>query len=245
MPLGITFNGRHSSQIPGIKDVTIYTKYLFPEIENDLVTIEGMDGVLDNGYTVKEQFIPVSFRMNGASIPGYFLKAEGIAKWLNTKTVAPLILDALPNRTFMARINGKVDPNRVAARSEFEVVFLVPSGTAEGIQVNRNIVRKQVYQYNGSYETFPSFSITVKERMDFLRLLHIQSGKFILINRPFNINDIITIDMKTREIMLNGVTDLRKYLDVTADYFTIESDHSFDLNGSLSTIQMVYVERWL
>ncbi len=245
MPMGITFDGRHSSQIPGIKYVTTYNKYLFPEIENDLVSIEGMDGVIDNGYTVKEQVIPVSFHFSGSSIEDYFLKAEGIAKWLNTKTVRPLILDALPNRTFMARVYAKVDPERIAARSKFEVSFLIPSGTAEGSQVTKAITRKQVYQYNGTYETYPSFTITVKEKMDFLKLIHIQSGKFILINRTFATNDIITIDMKTRKIMLNGTTDLRKYLDHTADYFTIEDSYSFDLNGSLSTISMVYIERWL
>ena len=245
MPLGITFNGRHSSQIPGIVDVTAYNKNLFPDIENDLISVEGMDGVIDNGYTIKEQYIPVTFRHQGNTIPDYFKKAEDIAKWLNTKTVKPLVLDALPNRIYMARISEAVDPERIAARSTFTVNFIVPSGLGDGAQITQTIKRKQVYQCNGNYETYPSFTITIKEALEYLNLIHLETGKFILINRPFAANDIITIDMKTRKIMLNGVTDLRKYLDHEADYFTIEDSYSFDMNGSLSTITMVYVERWL
>lgn len=245
MPNGFRFNGLHTSEIPGIKYVTVYDKDLMPEIENNLISIPYRDGVIDGGYTLKERVIPVSFSLFGSDIPDYFLKAENIAKWLNTKEVKPLILDALPNRIFMARIQSRIDPARIAGRSEVGVNFLVPDVYASGQQVNQNITRNTTYHYNGNHETFPSFTITVKEALDHLKLTNVTENQFILINRAFAVNDIITIDMQKRKIMLNGSVDLRPQLDHTSNYFVIDSDYKITMNGSASTIQMVYVERWI
>ena len=245
MANGFRFNGLHTSQVPGLERVTVYDKDMIPDMENDLISIPGKDGVIDNGYTFKERVIPVSFSLKGSSIQDYFLTAENVAKWLNTKTVKPLILDALPNRTFLARINSKIDPARIAGRSEVGVNFLVPDVFSSGQQVTQSITRNTVYQYNGNAETFPSFTITVKEALDHLKLTNVTENQFILINRAFSINDIITIDMQKRKIMLNGSVDLRPVLDHTSDYFKIDSDYKLTMNGSASTIQMVYMERWL
>jgi predicted phage tail component-like protein len=245
MSNGFSFDGIHSNTFDGLEIVTKYDKDLLPDMENKLISIPGMDGVIDLGYTLKERVIPVSFRLRGASIADYFQKAEKVAKWLNTGEVKPLILDAMPNRTFMARPMSAIDPARIGMISEAEVNFLVPDTAAIGTSQDLTLTQGTIYTYAGNYKTFPIFTITVKAAITSLKLTKGGTNEFILVNRSFGVNDIITIDMKKRKIMLNGAVDLRPVLDVKSTWFTIDKDYSFSLNSATSTIKVVFSERWL
>ncbi|QFG05427.1 distal tail protein [Bacillus phage 031MP002] len=244
MPNGISFNGIHSDDMAGVQVVTNYGKPLLPEMENRFVSIPERDGVIDLGYTFKEVVIPVSFQLVGESVTDYFQKAERVAKWLNTKEVKPLTLDAMPNRLFMARIQSQIDPERFASVGKVEVEFVVPDVAATGSEVTQTITQGEKYTYNGTYKTYPVFTITINEDISYLRLT-INSSKFILVNRSFTTGDIITIDVGKRKITLDDGTDLRPVMDVLSKWFYIDEDYSFTLNSSTSTIEIVYSERWL
>ncbi|QFG05695.1 distal tail protein [Bacillus phage 035JT001] len=244
MPNGITYNGIHSDDMAGVEVVTNYGKPLLPEMENRFVSIPMRDGVIDLGYSFKEIAIPVSFYLRGENITDYFQKAERIAKWLNTREVKPLILDAMPNRVYMARIQTQIDPERFASVGKAEVEFVVPDVAAYGSEVAQAITQGEVYSYNGTYKTYPTFTITVNEDVSFLRLT-LNGDKFILVNRSFTSGDIITIDTKKRKITSDEGTDLRPVLDVKTKWLFIDGDYSFTLNSSTSTIEIVYTERWL
>lgn len=243
MPNGFTFNGVHSSAMTGIRVVVKYGKDLMPDIENKLLSIPNMDGVIDMGYTFKERVIPVSFFLEGTNISNYFENAENVAKWLNTGEVKPLILDGMPNRTFQARINSKIDPERVAAVGQVDVDFLVPKVYSEGIQVSQTLNQSTTYTYNGNYKTFPVITVTVAESISFLKVT-LNNDKFILVNRAFVSGDIIVIDTQNRKISL-GAIDLRPLMDITSDWFYIDSNYKLTLNSATSTIQIVMKERWI
>lgn len=244
MPNGFRFNGVHSSTIAGLQVVTEYSKDLLPDMDNRLVNVPYKDGVIDLGYTFKERVIPVSFALVGSNITDYFKKAESVAKWLNTGTVKPFILDALPDRTFQARPMGKIDPERFAMLGRATVEFLVPDPAATGITQDIAVTQNTLYTYAGNYKTYPVFTITVMEAIGSLKLTKVGTNEFILVNRSFINGDIITIDTQKRKITLNG-TDLRRDLDITSTWFTIDGDFEFALNSALSTIRVVYPERWL
>jgi predicted phage tail component-like protein len=245
MANGFSFNGVHSNTFNGVDVVINYGKDILPEMENRLLSIPGRDGVIDLGYTFKERVIPVSFLLRGADIADYYSKAEGVAKWLNTGVVKPFMLDVLPGRTFQARPMNRIDPERFVVAGIVTVEFLIPDVVSEGIIKDFTPVQGTTYVYGGNYKTFPVFTITVKAALTSLKLTKGGTSEFILVNRAFAINDIITIDMKKRKIMLNGVTDLRPVLDVTSTWFTISENYSFTLNNSASTIKVVFPERWL
>lgn len=241
---GITFNGVHSSQIGGLEAVTSYGKDFMPEMENDLLTVPKMDGVIDNGYTFKERVIPVSIFLEGENIQDFYRKGEEVARWLNTGVVKPLILDAHPDRVYFARPMSMVDPQRLTRSGFADIQFLVPKVAGYGAIVDKTVPQDVTQTYNGNYKTKPIITIEVGSNVSFLRVNDLTSNKYMLINTSFSIGDILVIDMEKRTLRKNGV-DVREHLDVKSDYLIINGNYRLTVSASGSTIGIVYHERWL
>lgn len=244
MMKGITFNGRHSSQISGITDVTRYGFPLLPDMENKTVKMTGMDGEIDGGKTSSSRPFEVEFLIDGDSIEDYFLKTLEIEKWLNTNDAKQFIFDVLPDRYLMARVTKGINPDRVASYSKAVVEFTAFSPYFESIYENtKTIVLGTKYTYTGSKETPLDFTITATAASSTFRLTHSESGKFILINKAIAIGDVIHINTGDRIVTVNGL-DVRDVTDVKSRFFKISDDFTFTTNSTSPTIVLKYRERW-
>lgn len=244
MAKGITFNGRHSSQISGITDVIRYGFPLLPEMENKTVKVAGMDGETDGGKTSSSRVFEVEFLIDGDTIEDYFLKTFDIEQWLNTPTAKQFIFDVLPDRYLMARVTKGIVPERVAGYSRAVVEFTAFNPYFEAINLNtKTIVQGTKYTYDGSKETPVDFTVTVTAASPTFRLTHSESGKFILINKAVAAGDVVHIDTDSRIITINGV-DVREDMDVKTRFFKISDDYTFTTNTTSPTMVLKYRERW-
>jgi predicted phage tail component-like protein len=244
MAKGISFNGRHSSQIDGITDVISYGFPLLPAMENKTVKLAGMDGEIDGGKTSSSRTFEVEFLIDGDTIEDYFQKTFGIEDWLNVSEAKQFIFDVLPDRYLMARPTAIVEPDRIAGYSKAVVEFTAFKPWFEGISLlTKTFVNATQLTYGGNKPTPPIFNITVNEALPYFRLSHTESGKFILINRAVALGDKILINVDTRSVMINGI-DVRADMDIKSRYFMIEDDYTFDTNATAATMKVSYRERW-
>lgn len=243
---GFKFNGKHTSSFVGIKVVTNYDVALLPEFENNLVSIPKRDGVIDFGRTLKERTIPVRFLLQGNTIQDYFQKALLIADWLNVDEVKELILDAIPDKRFMARPTGNINPERVGNRGYVDVDFIVPDGVLEALVTKTlTITQNSVYTNSGTKEAYPKLTITAKAAVAYPKIMLNGTNSFILLNTNIATGDIIVVDMEKRTVTKNKL-DARNVLDVTSRYFKLpKGTFSISANSPNLTIALEYRERWV
>lgn len=244
MAKGITFNGRHSSDIAGVIEVLRYDPPLLSEMENKTVKMAGMDGEVDGGKTLLALPFEVEFLFVGDSVEDYFLKTFEIEQWLNTKEAKPFIFDALPDRYLMARVTKGIKPERSGAFSKAVVEFTAFSPFYEAAsEKTETIVGGTTYTYAGSKETPADFTITITAASSTFRIVHTESGRFILINKAVAIGDVIRINTGSRTVTINGA-DVRSFTDVKSRFFQINDDFTFTTNSTSPTIVLKYRERW-
>lgn len=246
---GFTFNGQHTSTIAGVDYTLNYNVAMLPEFENTLISLPKRDGVLDFGRTLKERVIPARLFLRGDDIQDYFTKAFAVADWLNVDTVKELQLDAIPNKRIFARLNKGIDPERFARIGYVDIEFLCPNPEFEAL-TDRTFTAAQNTNYtnNGTRATKPKFTITfTAAKASPFRLDLNGSGKFVLINTSFALNDILVIDLQTRKITKNGA-DIRSYVDVTTsmvDFLLPKGNFQISANTTAVTISLNFREKWV
>jgi predicted phage tail component-like protein len=244
MPKGITFNGHHSSEIDGITDVLAYGFPIIGEMENTSQKVTGMDGEVDGGRTLNPLTFTVQFLIDGNSVTHYFEVVFAIKKWLNVKSTKQFIFDVLPDRYLMARPTSSIDPERIASYSTVEVEFTAYDPDFRALsETIKEIKQKNLYSYEGIEETKFRLTVTPKVTAEFLRIDHKESGKFLILNRPMQVGDTVIFDTARRMVTLNG-QDVRRFLDVSSRYFTIDGDYTLSTNLTDVTMNIEYEERW-
>lgn len=75
--------------------------------------------------------------------------------------------------------------------------------------------------YNGDVDVFPKFTLTFASDVSEIRLLHVESGKYIRMVGSYLANNVLMIDMEKRSITLNGRSDLHKFDMVNSRFFPL------------------------
>jgi len=100
-------------------------------------------------------------------------------------------------------------------------------------------------EYDGTAPGYPVFYIDVIDELDSLQILHVESGRFVLLEGNFQPGDAIVIDHNDQSITLNGVYRL-DLLNIKSRLFRLQKGiNSFDVEPKYgTTISMEWVERW-
>lgn len=100
-------------------------------------------------------------------------------------------------------------------------------------------------EYDGTAPGYPVFYIDVIDELDSLQILHVESGRFVLLEGNFQPGDAIVIDHNDQSITLNGVYRL-DLLNIKSRLFRLQKGlNSFDVEPKYgATISMEWVERW-
>ena len=125
--MGFTFNGTTSQQL-GIK-ARLVNWGASPPLRNSFIQIPGKAGVADFGSDSAERVVTVKCNIYPQhSIAGLVAKLDAVAGWLDpTNGLQRLVLDDVPDRYFMARLQDAVDCERlIRSAGSFELKFVCP-----------------------------------------------------------------------------------------------------------------------
>jgi predicted phage tail component-like protein len=245
MTLGVTFDGKHSSDIQGVYGVLSYNFPISPQKRNRSTIIDGRHGAIDQGYDYDPRVFPIRFLFRENSITEYFQALFLFEQWLHVEEVKPFIFDAIPDKMLMCRPTGIIEPDRRASFSYIDVEFTAFDPFFTNIQSRTvtGIASGVKFAYEGSKETRPLLDIEIITGAQTFSVTEVNSGKKILLNRSVVAGDLIHVDNKNRIFTLNGV-DAREYLAPSSRWLVIKPPE-FHLTFSSSAIgDITYYARW-
>lgn len=95
----------------------------------------------------------------------------------------------------------------------------------------------------GTAPTLPWFEGIVKQSLDHLKILHNQSGQFLLLNSRFNEGDHIILGKPESPVMVNG-QDRKNILSLESDFFElVKGENTFEVTDGVD-LTMHWKERW-
>jgi len=200
----------------GIAAITKVIRAVAPGTRDRLLEIVGRDGVYDFGSDKKVGLITVRFAIESVDKVERRGYAREVAKWLNTKTLKPLIISDEPHIQYLARPINEIPVEEVAIWGKIEVNFLVPNVYGEAVEATT--YNTFPAQNDGTVECFGTIRATVKETANTLKITRQDSQEFVLLKRDLAINDVVVIDTAKRLITVNGI-DRRAEVDITSTYF--------------------------
>lgn len=192
----LTFNGIRK---PFVKVLERGRPYWAPRY-NEFVT-RGNNHRIRNTKTEPVP-IPVTLLIDGSSKEDLLNKAEEIAEWLITDKEAPLVFDDRTNRTHWVVLEGAVDEEEIVSfsRASLEFISLYKTGASKTLNLTSTM---QSFTITGQTET-PWVSTTTFTVPQSSFLLESSTGK-ITLNYNFIAGDVLEIDYKSRDILVNGI----------------------------------------
>lgn len=99
--------------------------------------------------------------------------------------------------------------------------------------------------YEGTESGFPRLLIDVTDEVDEIRIMHLETGKFILLQDDFEPEDQIVVDHYEETITLNGVYRLN-FLNIRSRFFKlVKGTNSFEVSPETGVVvKLEWVERW-
>ena len=100
-------------------------------------------------------------------------------------------------------------------------------------------------EYGGTAPGYPVFYIDVIDELNSLQILHVESGRYVLLEGNFQPGDEIVVDHNDQSITLNGVYRL-DMLNIKARFFRLQKGtNSFEVSPQYGAIiSMEWAERW-
>lgn len=97
----------------------------------------------------------------------------------------------------------------------------------------------------GSAPSFAVFTATFAASADSFKLLHVESGKYVLVSRSFKAGDVLVIDTYRGVVKLNGANIMRD-VSVSSDFFPLSAgeNHFIVTPNEGVTVQVAWTERW-
>lgn len=162
--MGFIYNDTHSKDM-GLK-ARLTSWQVCGGLRNFTTTVPGKYGVTDFGADFDYREITVSCNIfPQKDFSSLVKKLDGIAAWLDPTSLHQLIFDEVPDRYFMARINKKVDCERlIRFAGTFDLTFFCPDpfGYAvedEAYSITQAGVLHPVTRSKGNIESQPVYAV--------------------------------------------------------------------------------------
>lgn len=162
--MGFTFDGVASRSMKIRARLTSWQAS--PTLRNFYTTVPGKAGVADFGCDSAERSIQVSCSIfpqkNFAALVEVL---DGMAEWLDPAMgLKQLILDDVPNRYFMARLNEQVDCERLLrSAGQFTLSFICPDPYAYALSDESFVLSEagnhEVVRSVGNTESYPVYAL--------------------------------------------------------------------------------------
>lgn len=228
------FNGKHASEF-NIKVISVWRNIL-PTLSSRLVEIPNGIGAYDFGTTMDAKTITVEIFIETGGSNEVAKNLRGIAEWLYSEKLAPLIFDDEPDKTYMARISGDSEIEEIFKYGKGELQFLCPNPLAMGKTITETFTDGiGTLNNKGTYKTSPTFEVEFTAPSNSVKLMLVETGDAVSVISNFQAGDIIRFEFDNRNILFkkSGSDNFVNYLDK----LTLESDFFF-LEKGISTIHL-------
>lgn len=209
--MGFLFNGVHSKDMKIKARLTSWQAS--PAPRNSYEIVPGKIGIADFGCDSSERYIKINCSIYPQrSFEDLIKLLDDISAWLDPmQGLKQLVLDDVPDRYFLARLNTEIDCERILSRAgAFEFTFICPAPNGYALTdehfaisltgsriVTRNIGNIDsypVYQLKGNIEAASSSYITI-----------ITNGEELKLTGKLSSDEILVIDSS---LLTAKVTDL-------------------------------------
>ncbi|MCY8048443.1 phage tail family protein [Bacillus haynesii] len=225
---------------------------ILPTVNEKTVEIPSRHGGLDYGRTYGMRQIDFTVGIKGESDEDLRLKMRRLAKWLNSRTLQPLVLSDEPDKQYMARVTGDTNLSPLFRYEEATVSFLVPDPFAEDIQSTAvTIPGGETTPINvaGTAETFPVFTVTMDAAAEYFEISRSSEEepdddllvKVVTVLTP---GDVLVIDCTDGKITLNG-TLVQTTMTLDSDFIYLTEGENRLTCSPGGTVEVKYKNKWL
>lgn len=243
----INFNG---VDMPSFLKVKAVNTSLFPEINHNFKQVAGSKGVKEAGTTFGAKEIEIEFIIVVPKNKNLIQMERELSYWLmgNNFKTSPLIISDEPDLFYMAKVKDATKVKDSIFTGDGTITFVIPSGIASSRFEKHGAVagREIDIYYNGTAETFPviEFTPTQNYTNQTLRIVDIGTGKAVILQGSFNINEKVTIDCNKRLVKVGGKLAL-SMISLESDWIKIEGRGLHKITLSLDgKIDCTYKENW-
>ena len=198
--MGFTFNGVHSKDMKIKARLTSWQAS--PAPRNAYEIVPGKVGVSDFGCDSSERYIKISCNIYPQRKLENLIKAlDDISAWLNPmEGLKQLVLDDIPDRYFLSRLNTEIDCERIlSSAGSFELAFICPdpngyaltdehftlsqTGNHSLTRAIGNIPSYPIYQLKGVIDSSSSSFIKITTNSDELKLTgKLTAGEILIVD---------------------------------------------------------------
>lgn len=162
--MGFTYNDTHSKDM-GLK-ARLTSWQVCGGLRNFTTTVPGKYGVTDFGADFDYREISVSCNIfPQKDFSSLVKKLDGIAAWLDPTSLHQLIFDEVPDRYFMARLNTKVDCERlIRSAGTFDLTFFCPDPFGYAVEdevytITQAGAQHPITRSKGNIESQPVYAV--------------------------------------------------------------------------------------
>ena len=194
--MNFTFNGIKKPYI------TVLSKKRLPwaPIRRRLLSVQGMPGAHLEGTDVEPLPLAVEVFLDSVGYENLERLKEDMAGWLITDSVAELIFDDDPTRTYYAAVDGSIQNlEEIVKVGKGSITFLCPDPYKYGHLKNMNpvtdLTAPVVLRNDGTVEAKPNIKVTLKQPTPYLDI--IGENDYMRIGRPVDIDKAAVAEKET------------------------------------------------
>lgn len=233
----IQFNGR---DLPGWISVTGIS---FQTVNLSVVEHESSKrvGNIDAGIIRGGVDINVSIFISPVDGMSILQQADEIKRFLmgNNWKVSQLILLEQPDKFYNARVSNAVEVTDAFTHGESEITFLASDPKKYSVVESMTIgaLGEAMIDYIGMEKTPILVEFTMPSASERITVEHIESGKKISILGSFKKDQVITIDTKNHNILMDGLS-IKKNMEFQSNWISLEPGiNTLRFSGNPNVIQ--------
>jgi predicted phage tail component-like protein len=240
--MGITFNGVHSS-IFGLGAKV--TRPLTPGNNDKYVDIPGRSGSILFPGKLQDRLISVEFGFMPGNRAVFREKVWEISAWLNTEERKILIIDDDPGKSYVGKVEDKIDLEQAYRLGKFAATFRCEP-FAYGAEVTSNFVNDSITATNvGTCPTPAVIDATFTAAATEFKVA--LGTEYIRIGHSFTIGDTLQIDTGTGSALINGSRAMDDLDWQNSRFFALASgENALAITPvGICTATVKHIPRWL
>lgn len=204
--------------------------------------IRGRSGsyFLDKSFTSRD--IKIKILVEADTNKNYRLKFEELNRILNTEKPAPLTFSDEPDRVYYGLFVNAETPEEIKNLAVVVLNFVCYDPFKYS---NVKFSTGTVIDYVGDFPSYPKVTITLTSPVDEIRLLHVESQKYIRLRGSYLQGNRVVVDMLNRSVTVNGRNDLAKFDMVNSRFFTLNNGRNTLNISNNHNIAVEYKEVYL
>lgn len=240
---GFTFNGTHSSA-HGIAMLS-KNRQALPAVNDAYMQVSGRHGTQLFPGELSDRVISIECGLAAASPENLRAKMRDIAAWLYTTGRVSLIFDDEPGWSYLAKLEGSIDPKQVSTMSEFGLSFRCEPFAYGAEQQNSFVSDAVTVNNTGTFEALPIFNAVFTATATEWKVT--LGTKFVRVVHNFAINDTLEVNCVTGAVLINGARAMDKLDWQNSEFFALaKGNNSLSITPTAKcTATVKHTPRWL